>query len=194
MIWMAWLAAALVFASFFMKTIVPLRTLAIASNLAFMSYGLLGLGAGVFDKVAPILVLHGALLPLNLWRLREVRQAIRDVRSMQAPGSTADFLVPFMQRRQCPAGTTLFRRDDPADKVYLLHSGSLRIVEFERTLRPGELFGEIGVFHEAARRTGTAVCDTDCTVYEVASGKILELFYQDQAFAFRIARQLSRYA
>ena len=42
MVWMAWLAAALVFASFFMKTIVPLRSLAIASNLAFIGYALLG--------------------------------------------------------------------------------------------------------------------------------------------------------
>ena len=68
MVWVAWLAAALVFASFFMKTIVPLRTMAIASNLAFIAYALLGWGQGVFDKVLPILVLHGALLPLNLWR------------------------------------------------------------------------------------------------------------------------------
>ncbi len=33
----AWIAAGLVFASFFMKTIVPLRAVAIASNLAFIA-------------------------------------------------------------------------------------------------------------------------------------------------------------
>lgn len=194
MIWMAWLAAALVFASFFMKTIVPLRTLAITSNLAFIVYALLGLGHGVFDKVAPILVLHSALLPLNLWRLREVKRSIRAVRSMQQGAQDHGFLTPYMQRLSCPAGTTLFRQGDLADKVYVLKQGTLRIDEFERTIQPGELFGEIGVFNEDARRTGTAVCDSDCELFWVDSAKILELFYQDQAFAFQIARRLSRYA
>mgnify|MGYP001065229260 CR=1 FL=1 len=54
--------------------------------------------------------------------------------------------------------------------------------------------GEVGVFQEAARRTGTAVCDTDCELLWVPAAKLLELFYQDQRFAFMIARRLSRYA
>ena len=62
----AWLAAGLVFMSFFMKTIVPLRTMAIASNIVFICYALMGIHFGVFDKVLPIFVLHVALLPLNL--------------------------------------------------------------------------------------------------------------------------------
>lgn len=70
----AWLAASLVFASFFMKTIVSLRTLAIVSNIVFIAYALLGVHHGIFDKVLPIFVLHIALLPLNLARLREARR------------------------------------------------------------------------------------------------------------------------
>ena len=38
----AWLAAFLVFSSFFMKTIVPLRIIAVVSNAAFIVYALLG--------------------------------------------------------------------------------------------------------------------------------------------------------
>ena len=194
MVWVAWLAAALVFASFFMKTIVPLRTMAIASNLAFIAYALLGWGQGVFDKVLPILVLHGALLPLNLWRLHEVRRSIHAVRGMQQAGPDADFLTPYMQPLRVAAGEVLFRLGEPADKVYVLRSGHLRIAEFERTIAEGELFGEVGVFREAASRTGTAVCETDCELMWVPAAKLLELFYQDQRFAFLIARRLSRYA
>lgn len=194
MTWMAWLAAALVFATFFMKTIVPLRTVAIVSNLAFIAYGLLGVGMDIFSKVAPILVLHCSLLPLNVVRLLEVKRSIRQVRSMQGDHPTADFLTPFMNASRCPAGTVLFSRGDPADKVYVLARGTVRIVEFNRTLKPGDLFGEIGVFNDQARRTGTAVCDDDCELFSVPSAKILELFYQDQRFAFQIARQLARYA
>jgi hypothetical protein len=51
----AWAASALVFAAFFMKTIVPLRLVAIASSLAFIAYALLGLAYGVFGRVYPIL-------------------------------------------------------------------------------------------------------------------------------------------
>jgi hypothetical protein len=38
-----WIAAVLVFSSFFMKTMIPLRIVAIASNAAFICYALLGL-------------------------------------------------------------------------------------------------------------------------------------------------------
>jgi hypothetical protein len=194
MVAMAWLAGALVFASFFMKTIVPLRSMAIAGNLAFIAYALLGWHEGVFDKVLPILVLHGALLPLNLWRLHEVRRAIRTARRLQSGGPDADLLRPYMQPLRLAAGQTLFRAGEPADKVYVLQSGTLRIVEFDHRVQPGELFGEVGVFRESALRTGTAVCDTDCELMWVPAAKLLELFYQDQRFAFLIAQRLSRYA
>jgi len=194
MTWIAWLAAVLVFATFFMKTIVPLRMMAIVSNVAFIAYGLLGLGLDIFAKVAPILVLHCSLLPLNLLRLFEVKRSIRAVRSMQGEHATADFLTPYMEMRHYPAGSVLFSRGDPADKVYVLASGTVRIVEFDRQLKPGELFGEIGVFNDKATRTGTAVCDEACQLFSVSSAKILELFYQDQRFAFQIARRLARYA
>ena len=69
----AWLASALVFTTFFMKTMVGLRIVAITSNVAFIAYALLGVPSGIFDKVLPILVLHSLLLPLNLMRLREMK-------------------------------------------------------------------------------------------------------------------------
>ena len=190
----AWLAAALVFAAFFMKTIVPLRGLAVASNLAFIVYALLAAAQGLLAAVLPILVLHAALLPLNLLRLREVLASIRAVRAMRGPQSLASLLMPHMALRRCPAGSALFRQGDAADAVYVLKRGTLRIVEFDKTIAEGELFGEIAVFHEDARRTATAVCETDCELYAVAGTKVLELFYQDQRVAFQIARGLSRYA
>ena len=64
-----WVSAILVFSSFFMKTMIPLRMVAICSNVAFITYALLGLRYGVFGRIYPILVLHAALLPLNVIRL-----------------------------------------------------------------------------------------------------------------------------
>lgn len=59
-----YLASFLVFATFYMQKTIPLRIAAIASNVAFIVYA-------CSSSLTPILVLHGALLPLNLFRLAE---------------------------------------------------------------------------------------------------------------------------
>jgi hypothetical protein len=61
-----YVASILVFGTFYMKRMMPLRVTAIASNLAFISY------AWAYG-LTPILLLHGALLPLNILRLVELR-------------------------------------------------------------------------------------------------------------------------
>ena len=59
---LGYLAAGIVFLTFCMKTMLTLRVIAIVSNVAFIAYAL---AAGL----TPILVLHGALLPMNVMRL-----------------------------------------------------------------------------------------------------------------------------
>lgn len=189
----AWLAAGLVYWSFFMKTIVPLRTLAIASNLVFICYALLGLHYDVFDKVLPILVLHCALLPLNVKRLREVTRTIRAARQATGRQSSLDVLLPFMKHESVKKGETLFKIGDKADKVFLLRQGRIALPEVNKFLVAGDFFGEVGVFAESAQRTASAVCETDCEVLSMTSDKVLELFYQDARFGIFIARLLSRY-
>lgn len=59
-------AAALVFLTFSLRSIIALRAMAIVSNLMFIAYALAA-------HLGPVLILHLALLPLNLWRLAELR-------------------------------------------------------------------------------------------------------------------------
>jgi hypothetical protein len=69
-----YLAAFAVLATFCMNTIVPLRGLAIVSNILFILYGV---GAQLY----PVLVLHAVLLPINVFkmvRLRPPARAIED--------------------------------------------------------------------------------------------------------------------
>lgn len=61
-----YLASAVVLGTFCVRGMVALRATAIASNLAFIAYGL---GAGI----DPVLVLHLLLLPLNAVRLAQER-------------------------------------------------------------------------------------------------------------------------
>ena len=131
----AWVAALLVFSSFFMKTMIPLRVVAIASNVAFISYALLGLKYGIFGRVYPILVLHAALLPLNVVRLREMRRLIETVN--RASSSEAfDSLIPYMTKEGHRKGEVLFRKGDPADRLYLIGEGSVRFPELGKQLSP----------------------------------------------------------
>jgi CRP/FNR family cyclic AMP-dependent transcriptional regulator len=67
-----YLASALVLATFCMKTMIPLRCAAVCSNVAFIVYGF-------YDNLYPVLVLHGILLPLNVWRAVQMLRLIRRV-------------------------------------------------------------------------------------------------------------------
>ena len=60
-------AAGLVLTTFYMRSMIALRWVAIASNLAFIAYGYL-------DNLPPVLLLHLLLLPLNIFRLAQLRQ------------------------------------------------------------------------------------------------------------------------
>jgi CRP/FNR family transcriptional regulator, cyclic AMP receptor protein len=70
-----YLACALVFATFYMTAMLPLRLTAIASNVAFIAYAWL-------NGLTPILLLHGALLPLNVLRLVEQRRQVVKARAL----------------------------------------------------------------------------------------------------------------
>lgn len=70
-------AAGLVLATFSVRSITALRTVAIVSNLLFIGYA-------AFAQLLAVLVLHSLLLPLNVWRLREARSAFRTPERMSA--------------------------------------------------------------------------------------------------------------
>jgi hypothetical protein len=71
-----YIAASLVLTTFCMRSMCALRTVAIASNLAFIVYGYLG-------DLMPVLVLHLLLFPMNCYRLVEVIRSKEDVNGME---------------------------------------------------------------------------------------------------------------
>lgn len=62
---LGWLAASLMVATFSCREARAMRPLAVATNLAFIGYG-------VAASLTPVLTLHLLLLPINLWRWAEV--------------------------------------------------------------------------------------------------------------------------
>src|ERR1700730_12648071 len=92
-------ASVSVLASFCMSTMLPLRLLALTSNVFFTSYGFA-------NHLYPVLILHVLLFPVNLVRLLQARRLQR-----QPPATIsidASFLLPVMNFRNFSAGTPLF--------------------------------------------------------------------------------------
>jgi len=182
-----WVSAVLVFSSFFMRTMIPLRMVAICSNGAFITYALLGVHEGVFGRVLPILVLHAALLPLNVVRLRQLQGLLRAVQDCDAH-DTIRSLVPYMNTETHPAGDVLFRKGDPADRLFVVERGRVRFPEIGKVVASGEVFGEVGVFARENVRTLSAVCADDCRLHTITGDKALELSYQDPRFGLFLIR------
>jgi CRP/FNR family cyclic AMP-dependent transcriptional regulator len=186
----AWVAALLVFSSFFMKTMIPLRVVAITSNIAFVTYALLGLRYGIFGRVYPILVLHSSLLPLNVLRLREIKGLISAVNSA-SKSETLEYLIPYMRSERHRRGEMLFSKGDEADKLYLIDEGRIFMPELGKRLLDGAVFGEVGLFAPQSIRSVSAVCEEDCRLYAITKDKVLELYYQNPRFGFFLIRMIS---
>ena len=186
----AWVAAILVFSSFFMKTMIPLRMVAITSNAAFVTYALLGLKYGIFGRVYPILVLHSSLLPLNVLRLRQIKRLINAVNEA-GKSETFEYLIPYMRNEMHPKGEVLFSKGDAADKLYVIEEGSVFFPELGKRLSEGAVFGEVGLFAPQSVRSLSAVCDDDCGLYTITKDKVLELYYQNPRFGFFLIRMVS---
>jgi CRP/FNR family cyclic AMP-dependent transcriptional regulator len=189
----AWVASLLVFSTFFMKTMIPLRIVGIASNVAFIAYALLGLTYGVFGRLYPILVLHVCLLPLNVIRLRQVRRLVHAVRSA-SDEDALQALVPYMNTESHASGDVLFRRGDPADKLYVIQRGRVFFPEIGKHVAAGAMFGEVGLLAAPGTRSLTAVCEGECHLSTITKDKALELYYQNPTFGMFLIRLVSGYA
>lgn len=174
-------ASLLVFCTFYMKTMLPLRGVALASNLAFMTYGLAG---GLY----PVFLLHVILFPLNCLRLHELRGLLRKAHEASHSDATTEWLIPLMTRRTLGKGEVLFHMGDPGHSMYLILSGSIRIVELGVVLGPGALLGEMGVFGPDHRRTGTAICETDVELGSISDEEAMLLYYRNPSFGFHLFR------
>jgi CRP-like cAMP-binding protein len=173
-------ASAFVLVSTFVKTMIPLRWLAIGSNIGFVAYG-------VIHPSYPMMLLHGALLPINLYRLAEMIRLTKRVREVSEQGQmSAVWLKPYMRAAKLRAGTVLFRQGDQGNRFYLLAEGRIELVEIGTSISPGDMFGEIAFFAPDGRRRLTARCAEDCTVLSIDESTVRQLFYQNPAFGFKM--------
>jgi CRP/FNR family cyclic AMP-dependent transcriptional regulator len=174
-------ASASVLITFCMSTMVPLRAVAICSNVLFASYG-------VFAHIYPVLILHTILLPVNAVRLYQILDLIKRVRAAELSELSVEILLPLMSKRKLKAGEVLVRKGEKADSMYYLASGTMKIVEVGKTIGPGAVLGEIGIFARDQKRTATVESIDDCEIYEISESRTKQLYFQNPAFGFAMMK------
>ena len=160
-----------------MRTMIPLRVCGILANLILI-------GVSLTTHNYPTLVLHTVLLPLNVYRLRQMLQLVRDVKKSVTGDLSMDWLKPFMTKRKCVAGEVLFYKDEPAEDLYYIVSGRYRLVESGIELPVGAIVGELGMLSPEHGRTQTLECIEAGTVLGVSYSKVEELYVQNPEFGF----------
>jgi CRP/FNR family cyclic AMP-dependent transcriptional regulator len=173
----AYVAAALVFLTFYMKTMIPLRIVGICSNCAFIVYGYL-------DGLYPVLILHLILLPLNGLRLLEMLRLTKQVREAAQTDLKMDWLQPFTATRRFHAGDVLFRKGEPADTMLFVLSGRYRLTELAIDVLPGQVLGELALLAPNNSRTQTVACTEDGEVLQITYEQVQQLYYQNPQFGF----------
>lgn len=173
-------ASALVLAATVVKTMIPLRWLAVGSNVGFLVYAAL-------TPSLPLLVLHAALLPINLWRVFEMKLLTRRVKATAAAADQSGlWLKPYMRSKRLARGRVLFRKGDFAGRLYLLAKGRIELVESGVVMEAGRIFGEIAFFAPDRRRTFTARCIEPCQVLSIDEHTMRQLYYQNPEFGYEM--------
>ena len=173
-------AAVLVLVSSFVKTMIPLRCLAVGGNLGFLVYGAL-------HPALIMVLLHGALLPINIYRTVEMVRLTRRVRAAAAASDLSGvWLKPYMSSQHLKASHVLFRKGDAAEHLYFLAAGRIEFDEIGEVMDAGRLFGELAFFAPDKRRSLTARCATDCTVLRIDESTFKQLYFQNPAFGFQV--------
>lgn len=181
----AWVASLLTFTTFYMKTMLPLRVVGICSNVAFLAFA-------VIENIVPVILLHGTLLPLNIFRLHQILKLVREMREASTGELAMDALLPFMTRRRFEAGETLFRKGDPSRDMFYVRDGVIRLDELRRTVGAGDMLGEVSMFSPSRQRTATAVCETDGELLRMSDDQVLRVYYQNPKFGFYLVRLITR--
>jgi CRP-like cAMP-binding protein len=177
--------ALLVFVTFWMKTMVPLRYLGIGSNIFFIAYGYLA-------SAYPPLLLHVLLLPLNIVRLRQMRGLIKQVETAASGDLSMAWIKPFTSSRLMNKDEFIFSKGETADGLFFVVSGRCRLIESGIDIAPGAVVGEFALISPDKTRTQTLQCTEAGKLLEITYGQVKQLYFQNPTFGFFFLQLTSR--
>ena len=176
-------------ASHSQKDMIHLRVLALASNVLFLTFGVLHVHFEITRLIGmPEILLNAILLPINSKRLSEIIRLTKQIEHATVESPVSEWLLPHMYLGKHKAGEILFRKGDMAHEIFYVAKGRLKLPEVDHYIDPGELIGEIGLFSAEKARTMTVICETDCELYKMTDEMIYRLYYQNPKLGFFFMR------
>jgi CRP/FNR family transcriptional regulator, cyclic AMP receptor protein len=181
---LGWLGAALTIAGSAIKTILPLRCIAITANGVGLVYSLwLGLCPGVIVNII--------LLPLNTFRMIQMVRLISRANRVAKGDLSIDWLKPFMNHREVAAGELLVAKDDPAETMFYTLAGRHRLRESGLEVPPGSLVGEMAFLSPGNRRSQTLESLEAGSVLAIPYDQLRQLYLENPEFGFYFLRLTS---
>jgi NTE family protein len=114
------------------------------------------------------------------------------LRGLSAAG--ADALAAAAAPVDVPAGTSLFQAGDPADGMYLVLAGRLRVLAPDgrllRVLQRGDVVGELALLTDRPR-SATAIAARDAQLFPVARKTFRALLSEEPALLAALAQRLA---
>jgi CRP/FNR family cyclic AMP-dependent transcriptional regulator len=179
-----YLSAALAIAGSAMRTIIPLRCLGIATNIASLTFA-------VMMGLVPGMISNSILLPLNTYRLIQMLRLIKKVKQAANGDLSMEWLKPFMTRRTAQAGEILFAKGDTAECMFYTLTGRYRLKESGIEIPQGQVVGEMGYLAPDNRRTQTLECLEAGEVLAITYDELRQLYFQNPEFGFYFLRLTS---
>jgi CRP/FNR family transcriptional regulator, cyclic AMP receptor protein len=167
------------------NTMIPLRIAAVVANALFAGYFYL---RGIYPQCALNLV----LLPLNGYRLQQMRNLVRAVKTSSRDDFDFAWLRPFMKPRKMTKGQFLYAAGEEAKEAFVIVKGAVLVPEKDVTLREGALFGELGLFAEDNKRTASVTIVEDTDLLVISYTDVLQLCAQNPTFGFYLMRLIMR--
>lgn len=179
--YVGYFASVLVLFTFCARTMIPLRLIALGSNVAFLTYGAL-------LHLYPVLLLHVILMPVNLWRLAEILRLKGHVRGTKGSDAVFAALLPFARRLTVKKGAVVIRKGDPSDCLYLVFEGALWVADAEVELGAGSVVGEMGVLSDTQLRTATVSALQDSTLGRISAQDFDRVYYTNPSLGLSLIR------
>jgi len=171
------LAVILNITGYLMKTMIPLRILAMATNCLFIFWSSMA-------SVYPTLILNCILLPINAMRFGQMKKLIKQVDEAAHGDLNMDWLKPFTTSRSFTTGTVLFNKGDAATELHFIMSGRFRVVERDVEIGPGSILGELGLLEPGRTRTATVECLESGETLAISYDHVMQLYFQNPTFGF----------
>lgn len=182
---LGYFGASLTLCVYSMRRMIPLRIVGICANCTFIAFGFLA-------AVYPQMVLHGLLLPINIFRLYEMLRIISKVKAASRTDQNMEWLKPYMTRQTVKHGEAIFQKGDLSSDMFYTLTGRYRLKEIGQEVGPGQLIGEIGLIAPENKRTLSFECIEEGDLLTISYDHVKELYFQNPEFGFYFLQLISQ--